>query len=936
MPRISHREGSHACKATSSLIQPPVLTFLLPGFYQLSTPPRDRDPSRRKTCNEHLLPSAGSIEQCFYSALTQAGSCHRQRSVKLPKIIFNQNTNHTSSRDLQRRWLSACRVTKNEGGDKAATSVDSPSNAETASGSERTPVSSQIRQGHESGPGSDEKDPFFKPFYEELDHGSPSIVQNDSTSTGQSTEYMVDTKGGLKPRENATMGSRSESNAYDEMQNLLESEDTPSGVDDGESLELDGHELSEQIQYLRTVRDLEKKLEEARHNLHTSMKNRNTKHRGAYWQEEAYQDQQRIERMNVADAEMTPKSRPTVKLKKEDYLDLVDMYFYSHRSRFLSESPDASPTPLQLDDYSFKVSEDFSPPTNPQSDLVRDEEGTPVSPLYHVEAEIKAWKMKEVKTLQTFVDLLLDDYSPLKELFDAYKALPQPGVTYLSGGIIRLFLQRMSTPWRKSEKAMLRYLSLLDDMQLAGLPITAWEWSSGIYLAGQSFNNVSNTDVAAAFRVWRQMEKDAGVAARAVTFNILFDITVKAEKFVLAEQILKEMHDRGFRLNRLGRVSLIYYYGKKGDGDGVRKAYRDFVEAGEIVDTLVLNCVMASLINAQEPVAAEQIYERMKGMQERLRRGKNADGEEALFLKYPPPGPDKIGTEVASNALGRVLLKASRLKTSLPEHHAELQDAMPLTPDATTYRILMSHHAKTSGNIDRLTVLLDDMTRQFRIPMTHLTFQFLFRGFAMHGGSDRSDAKWTRQRLQIAWAACLVCMKASKVKDVATSQKALLLELPSVEEAEAIAAEDEERAKEEASNRPKPRRPTAWDTFIKQFATPYPETKPFDLYSTSLDTLDSQTENEGGAQEEYKVPDVELRPKTTSSEDSAEIYSVQPNRHLALWVIRAFTRCTASRSVLEDVWYQLTRVWRPSDFGEKAIAIRELRRALKYCDTHER
>ncbi len=866
------------------------------------------------------------------------GSCQLRHCRESPKILLARKASEATAQSSQRRWLSACRTTKNKSEVESAKSVV-PRKLDTTSSSEERASSSQIECDNERAANAQTERLSFKPFYEVVDHGTGPVGQNADSTNNQSIERRAKLQAEVTSLENAHGKIENDRVAYSELQELMDSEtseDTLTKADQDDSTEPTEEELVEQIHYLRSVRELENKLEKARHKLHLSMQRRDQKRKRAYWQQEAYQDQQRVEMMDLTEAEMTPASRPTVKLKKEDFLGLVDLYFYSHRSRFLSESPDASPTPLQLEDYSFKLSEDFSPPTNAESDLVRDEEGTPVSPLHHIEAEIKTRKMNEIKVLQKFVDLLLDDYSSLSDLFRAYKALPQPGVLYLSGGVIRLFLQRMSTPWRKSEKAMLRYLSLLDDMQLARLPITAWEWSSAIYLAGQSFNNVSNSDVSAAFRVWHQMEKDAGVAARDVTFNILFDIAVKAEKFVLAEEILREMHDRGFRLNRLGRVSLMYYYGKKGDGDGVRKAYRDFVEAGEIVDTLVLNCVMASLINAQEPAAAEQIYERMKGMQERLRRGKNVDGDEALFLKYPPPGPDKIGTEMASNALGRVLLNASRLKTVLPDHHDELQNVMPLTPDAITYRVLMYHHARTSGNIDRLTVLLDDMTRQFRIPITQLTFQFLFRGFAMHGGSDRSDAKWTQQRLRIAWAACVVCMNAGKAKDSGTSQKPGRLDLPSVEDAEAIAADDEKRDNEAASKRPKPRRPTAWDTFIKQFASPYPETKPFDLYATFVDVAEPEGEDEAGRDEGYRLPRVDLTPKSTPAEETADPSSIQPTKHLVLWAIRAFARCTATRSVLEDVWYQIQRIWRPRDVNEKAVAIRELRRALRYCDTHGR
>lgn len=936
MPRFSPWEQSRSYRATIALSEAPLLTFLLPCPTSTSSPPWKHASSSSSVYRRQHLPAASEVERYLLSTLTRAGPCQLRHCHESPKILLAHKETGALPQRLQRRWLSAFPAPQNRSEVGSAKSV-TPEKLDTTSTSEEGVSSSQTEHDDQRATDAQNEGSFFKPFYEVVDHGTSPVGQNVDSTDSQSTERRAELHAQIASLVDTRSDVKTDRVAYDELQELMDSEtseDTPAKADQDDSIEPTEQELVEQIHYLRTVRELESKLEKARHKLHLSMQRRDQKRKRAYWQEEAYQDQQRVEMMDLTEVEMTPASRPTVKLKKEDFLGLVDLYFYSHRSRFLSESPDASPTPLQLDDYSFKVSEDFSPPTNAESDLVRDEEGTPVSPLHHVEMEIKIRKMNEIKVLQKLVDLLLDDYSSLGDLFRAYKALPQPGVSYLSGGVIRLFLQRMSTPWRKSENASLRYLSLLDDMQLARLPITAWEWSSAIYLAGQSFKNVSNSDVSAAFRVWRQMEKDAGVAARAVTFNILFDIAVKADKFVLAEELLREMHDRGFRLNRLGRVSLIYYYGKKGDGDGVRKAYRDFVEAGEIVDTLVLNCVMASLINAQEPAAAEQVYERMKGMQERLRRGRNGDGDEALFLKYPPPGPDKIGNEMASNALGRVLLKASRLRTVLPDHHDDLQSMMPLTPDAITYRVLMSHHAKTSGNVDRLTVLLDDMTRQFRIPITQMTFQLLFRGFAMHGGSDRSDAKWTQQRLHIAWAACVVCMNAGKARNTGTGQKPFRLDLLSVKDAEAIAADDEKRAIEEASKRPKPRKPTAWDTFIKQFASPYPETKPFDLYSTIINATEPEGEDEAGSGEEYRLPRVDLTPRITSAEETADPNSIQPTKHLVLWAIRAFTRCTASRSVLEDVWYQIQRIWRPSDVNEQAVAIRELRRALRYCDTH--
>ncbi|KIW12451.1 hypothetical protein PV08_09728 [Exophiala spinifera] len=493
--------------------------------------------------------------------------------------------------------------------------------------------------------------------------------------------------------------------------------------------------LEEQMQLLNSVRKLESKLAQMKSKLAES-----TQHTPV-----------RTE---------PPPRPPEVVLSRDDYKALVDLYFYTNHSRFDPESPDISPTPVLLEDYAFKLSEDFAPP-QAFAEFYNDDEDFR-SPLKEVEERLLSRQLREVKVTQDFVDLLLDNHSSNAELFKAYKRLPQPGMAFLPRGIIRIFLQRMATPWQKSEKSMIRYLSLIDDAQRADVPVTRAEWASAIYLAGRSFAKVTQSEVNAAFQIWRRMETEAGVKSHHVTLNILFDIAVRANKFPLAQMVLKEMHDRGLRLNRLGRVSVIYYHGLRADGDGVRKAYRDFVDAGEIIDTLVLNCVIASLYNAQEPTAAEQIYERMKSLQQNLRRGKRDDGQTVLYRRYPLPGGEVIEHELAANHLKRVLLNASRLKDILPEHHQQLQDSMPLTPDHVTYRTMISYHVNVSGNLNRITVLLEEMNSLFNLPMQSIFFQLLFKGFAMHGATRDPDASWNNQRLDLVWKACQDAIRAGQ------------------------------------------------------------------------------------------------------------------------------------------------------------------------------
>ncbi|KAJ9612446.1 hypothetical protein H2200_004043 [Cladophialophora chaetospira] len=572
---------------------------------------------------------------------------------------------------------------------------------------------------------------------------------------------------------------------HDKVESKTEEEKAQDGLHASEVL------LKEQMELLGSVRQLEEKLAKAKTSLSDSLCNATAS------------------QVQVAERQSTEPTQPKVVLTKDDYKNLVDLYFHTHTSRFDPESPHSSPTPMVLEDYAFKLSEDFAPP-KAYAEFYEDEAYE--SPLKQVERMIRDRQVREVTAFKAFVDLLLDDYSSNLALFRAYKQLPQPGVAFLPKGTVRVFLQRMSTPWQKNEKSMIRYLSLIDDMQKADLPITQAEWASAIYLAGRSFSKVTDTDLNASMRLWKHMEQEAGVTAHNVTFNILFDIAVRANKFPLAQMMLKEMHDRGLQLNRLGRVSIIYYHGLRGDGDAVRKAYRDFVDAGEIVDTLVLNCVMAALYNAQEPTAAEQIYERMKNLHANTRRETRSDGSIAYYRQYPGPGSDVIDRELAANALKRTLLQSRRLKDILPAHHQALQEIMPLRPDHITFRTMISYHANVSGNLNRITVLISEMSKMFGLAMQSIHYQLLFKGFALHGATRSPDATWSLKRLQMVWDSCRQEIKDGFIARKRASMAADVPQLPSVKFI------NEDGAKEDQGQSNAHKRLSPWDDFVLDLA----------------------------------------------------------------------------------------------------------------------
>ncbi len=292
---------------------------------------------------------------------------------------------------------------------------------------------------------------------------------------------------------------------------------------------------------------------------------------------------------------------------------------------------------------------------------------------------------------------------------------------------------------------MQRFLSVLDDMKTAHIHIIRSEWTSAIHLAGRAMGNVSADDVQSALNIWRDMEHRAGVKGGYVTLNILFNVAVKAGKYNLAEALVNELHVRGLSLHRHFRVSLIYHYGVLQNGNAVRKVYQQLISAGDIVDTVVLNAVIAALIRAGEPVAAEHVFERMKRL----------NAQKTSFLR----GPLYFNrTWRQRRLLGlHFTYEAQRLiKMGDKEQLKELQDSAPVAPNSRTYALLIRHQASTVGNIDRVTELLKEM-RYNSVPVEGTIFIVIFQGFNAFGG--RRYTSWTAAKLEKLWAQYLKAIR---------------------------------------------------------------------------------------------------------------------------------------------------------------------------------
>jgi pentatricopeptide repeat protein len=341
------------------------------------------------------------------------------------------------------------------------------------------------------------------------------------------------------------------------------------------------------------------------------------------------------------------------------------------------------------------------------------------------------------------LDKSLKDFSKdPEEIYRLYRALPEPRAPYLEAKTRHRMLRHLAIVEYKDEHSMLRFLSVIDDMKKTAIPLSLSEWTSAISFVARYVTKTTEIEVEAALYMWREMEHIAGVKGNDATFNVLFDVACKAGKFTLAEMIYKEMENRGLKYDRYYHVSKIFFYGLRGDGDGARSAYKALVEAGEMVDTVVLNAMISALIRSQEADAAENIYERMKKIH--LSRN-NAELNPRDWKKR------------------REITKALKCMATIPKSETEkrkqLQAETIMAPDLHTFRILVKYFAVEAGDLTKTAKLLDEL-KEFRIPLHGALFLALFQGFATHGGIRYSD--WSEQRLESVWNSMMIALENAK------------------------------------------------------------------------------------------------------------------------------------------------------------------------------
>ena len=435
----------------------------------------------------------------------------------------------------------------------------------------------------------------------------------------------------------------------------------------------------------------------------------------------------------------SPAEEPDAQITREEYRDLVNTY---ESPSELWEQP-AHTLPAHRPPASRVPPEHF--PLAPRLAITPQQEDQPPNATRAILPPQDESHAKQIRALKKFLRNKPGYY--VKRVWRLYQHLPTPRVRYLDDDVIRKLFRHLAwVEWRDLE-SLQRYFALVHECNAEHVPLIPAEWNTAISFAGRWLNKrATSEEVKASIETWMLME-DSGAQATNVTFNILFDVAVRAGRFALADTIYSELKARDLPLNRYFRTSMIYYAGMRRDGDAVRQAFRELVNAGEMVDTAVMNCVILSLVRAGEAASAENVYAKMKHLHE---------------TKFGTAGP-KNWRE--GKVLGKELDRAARyLRKERDDHEASFfggsrstderrekaQQAAPIHPDSRTCQILIMYHAYYSGDLDRVRDLFAEMKKSSRSRGTGTVYVYLLRGFWIHGG--HAYTAWNRSSLEYFWA----------------------------------------------------------------------------------------------------------------------------------------------------------------------------------------
>ena len=411
-------------------------------------------------------------------------------------------------------------------------------------------------------------------------------------------------------------------------------------------------------------------------------------------------------------------------------------------------------------------SEDRQTSSTPIKSLLRDE--TPLPPTcIHLRRtqsnstpRLRPGTPVEMRNLLLFLRELsgIREHSSLDRLFTLYRALPTPRLSYLRIEEINHLLSCfMSAPIR-TDILMIRYLSILDDMRELKLPITRKEWITAISYVGQRCNNkVGPPEIIAVLKLCYQLEEKVGAEPGPTLFNILLDMASQAKQYSLISTILAEMEYRHIPHDRYTYTTLLTWYGSIRDASSIREIFKELVQHGELVDTVIFNASLLAFIKCGQLDTAEEIFSRMKSLgKEYLGTSVKRTLPSGLNSDSSPISPTR--NPHASRQLGKQLkYEAKAHQQSNHPNKVPFPGDLGLQtycgPNIVTFSIFLHRYCQ-KGDFEKVTTLLEDMKNR-KISLEASTFISMFRGFSAFGEGRTKLSRWTVERIEVVYASLI-------------------------------------------------------------------------------------------------------------------------------------------------------------------------------------
>ncbi|KAF2150535.1 hypothetical protein K461DRAFT_280539 [Myriangium duriaei CBS 260.36] len=342
----------------------------------------------------------------------------------------------------------------------------------------------------------------------------------------------------------------------------------------------------------------------------------------------------------------------------------------------------------------------------------------------------------------------------LKSVFETYSRLPEPRISYLYPRTVTSLLQMLRQVQVKTAEIVKQYFAVMDDMVRSGLAPSMRDFTSGLVFVGKTAGINPGYGLARALKIFRRMEQYGIRRADIFTFNTLGDLALRAHRLDVFRDLLRELSYRKIPHDRYTWLLKLRYWGLRNNANRIKRTYREMVAEGELIDTVVLNCVIRQLIIVHDAFTAEKTFERMK------------DIESSKPQEERATPPEEWNKQIQ---LAKMLRYASWLFRHDHENLKKLQHATPTSPNTYTYRMIVKHHCITTGNLHRVVDLLEEM-QQRGLLITRPIFWMVFNGFERNTSGKFSP--WNISQLDSMFELFVHYVKLSReTKKSETSQK---------------------------------------------------------------------------------------------------------------------------------------------------------------------